>query len=674
MRLVSAAAAAFGFGAVMGGGALAQGIPAEAFARVEQIRSVSMSAEGDLLTAVIADPNNPYETALAVWDIKSIDPSKPLTATRITPSGDRTSFRSASALKSGAILASGNQIWTGSLGGCGEGKSTGATKTWLRRAFLTDASMKDFKEPLESARITGVSSDMKKCMELVGTSSLRSLLPFEKDSVLVSRLNSLSLETEYFKVNLKTGRADFMYRDVGDYNTAVINPRDGQVMVRTRTVALGGNEYDFEVYIKNPGSGDFELQEPLLTRARDRYNVDVLGYDEPSGKFFVSTDQFSDKAAIYLYDAVQKKYDPDPLFAHRDFDATGVVRDGGPQRFGQILGFRYAGGGVTTFWTDPEFKSIHDGLKAAFPGQGVGLIDWTEDRSRIVFQTESAQRSPAYYLLLDKSKVVMIGASRPWIDPSSVGEQSLVYYAARDGKQIPAILTLPPNWKKGDKPPPAIVHPHGGPWARDFEGWDESGWVPYLTSRGYAVLQPQYRGSTGWGLDLWRSGDSEWGQKMQDDKDDGARWMVAEGYADPEKIAIFGYSYGGFAAFAATVRENGPFACAIAGAGVSNLAKLGNNWSDNRVQRAVQGRTVNGMDPLQNAAKANIPIFIYHGERDVRVPLYHAESFYNAVKGKVKTRYEVYKDMGHQIDLWTRDNYRQQLDSIDEFLKSDCGF
>ena len=100
----------------------------------------------------------------------------------------------------------------------------------------------------------------------------------------------------------------------------------------------------------------------------------------------------------------------------------------------------------------------------------------------------------------------------------------------------------------------------------------------------------------------------------------------------PERIAIFGYSYGGFAAFAASVRANGPFKCAIAGAGVSNLTRIGGNWSENRQQRALQGRTVKGMDPQENTAKLAMPILIYHGDRDVRVPLYHATDFYNSVK------------------------------------------
>jgi dipeptidyl aminopeptidase/acylaminoacyl peptidase len=159
---------------------------------------------------------------------------------------------------------------------------------------------------------------------------------------------------------------------------------------------------------------------------------------------------------------------------------------------------------------------------------------------------------------------------------------------------------------------------------------------------------------------------------MQDDKDDGAAWLVKEGYAAKDRIAIFGYSYGGFAAFAASVRPGGPFKCAIAGAGVSNLTRIANNWGENRMQRAYQGHTVKGMDPQQNTSKLAMPILIYHGDRDVRVPLFHATDFYNAVKDTGKAKLVVLEDMGHQGILWTADNHRKSLKAIDDFLINDC--
>jgi dipeptidyl aminopeptidase/acylaminoacyl peptidase len=159
---------------------------------------------------------------------------------------------------------------------------------------------------------------------------------------------------------------------------------------------------------------------------------------------------------------------------------------------------------------------------------------------------------------------------------------------------------------------------------------------------------------------------------MQDDNDDAAAWLVEEGYADESRIAIFGYSYGGFAAMAAVVRPDGPFKCAIAGAGVSNLARLGRNFSDNRVQRALQGRTVKGMAPLENAGEADIPVLIYSGDRDVRVPIFHSELFYEAVQGRVPATFLTIPDMPHSLP-WYPEHHRQTLSAIEKFLADDCG-
>jgi dipeptidyl aminopeptidase/acylaminoacyl peptidase len=159
---------------------------------------------------------------------------------------------------------------------------------------------------------------------------------------------------------------------------------------------------------------------------------------------------------------------------------------------------------------------------------------------------------------------------------------------------------------------------------------------------------------------------------MQDDKDDGAKWLVDQGIADPNKLVIFGYSYGGFAAVAAVVRPNSPYQCAIAGAPVADLTKLGNNWSENRLQRLLQGRTVTGMDPMKNVDKANIPVLLFVGDRDVRTPSWHAENFYNAVKDTVPAQFELIPDMPHSMPWY----YRQQVEMygyMEEFLENQCG-
>jgi fermentation-respiration switch protein FrsA (DUF1100 family) len=653
------------------GAASAQKVDVESLSRMPEVTGVSMSAEGDFLVAVVADPKNTDRRALASWDISNVDGSKPLAVSSITPSNDRMGFIAANAIKAGKVLTVASQPWTGSLSGCGEGNVTGATKTWRYKTFLTDKTIKDFDDIFASGRAIGVSNEMIHCLEIAGDTDIIDL-PLDPESVILARTDITSGKAKFSKVNLKTGKSDYLFSDDGDFSIGLLDPRDGKILTKSKVEPKGNLEYDGEVYILNPDTKKFDLEQPLTFDFKNRNQVDVVAFDEETGKYFVVTDKFSDHAAVYLYDAKANKFDAEPVFAHKDFDVANVILGTNKSDFGKLLGIVYLAGDPEVFWVDPGMRSIQEGLQNSFKGKRVEIISATDDRSKVLFMTESPRHAPQYYLLLNKTKLLGIGGERPWIKPEQVGDRQLIYYPARDGMMIPGLLTMPAGWKKGDPPPPAIVHPHGGPWARDYMGWDFSGWTQLLSSRGYAVLQPQYRGSAGWGHNLWLAGDAEWGQKMQDDKDDGANWMVKEGYAAKDRIAIFGYSYGGYAAFAASVRPGGPFKCAIAGAGVSNLTRIGNNWSENRQQRAFQGRTVKGMDPQQNTSKLAMPILIFHGDRDVRVPLFHATDFYNSVKSTNKAKLLILKDMGHQYDKWTSNNNRESLKAIEDFLTNDC--
>ena len=170
----------------------------------------------------------------------------------------------------------------------------------------------------------------------------------------------------------------------------------------------------------------------------------------------------------------------------------------------------------------------------------------------------------------------------------------------------------------------------------------------------------------------WLAGDGQWGRTMQYDNDDGAAWLVAQGIADKDRIAIFGYSYGGYAAAAAGVRPDSPYQCAIAGAPLTDLARVGMRWSDHRLQRILQDRTVKGMDPIRHADKAGIPLLTYVGDRDVRTPAFHARSFYDAVKGKVPARFELVPDMPHGMP-WHPRHRMFTLELIEDYLEDDCG-
>lgn len=647
-----------------------EAISIEDLARLPALQSLSMSPDGKHLVGLIPAPKDPDNTALATWDTASLS-SGP---TVITPSGDRMKFIAAFALKADKILAVARQEWTGDLGGCGEGKTVGSTKTFVTKAYLTGDDQKKFDEAFASDKVRniGVSESTRRCLEISGTARLVNMLPLDPGSVVIERASGVSLVSNYYLYNLKTGATKLLFTGGTRTVPSLFDSRTGDVLAKSEIEPTSG-DYEQKIYILNPKTGQFDLQTPLTTKLSDRHTVDVVGRDEASGKYYVLTDQFSDKVQARVYDPVAQKFDPEPLVADKDYSISALLFSTRRSNFNQIVGFVVDGPFRQTVYVDPTLKGIQAGLEKAFPGQQVHIGSYTDDFSKVLFTTESANDPAAYHLLVDKKQVVNLGGERPWIKPGLTGQESWVTYKARDGMEIPAILDLPAGWKKGDAPAPAIVMPHGGPWARDYLGWDATGWVPMLTSRGYAVLRPQYRGSQGLGRKLWLAGDAEWGKKMSDDLDDGAAWLISQGITQNGDIAIFGYSYGGFAAVAADVRSPSPYQCSIAGAPVANLGRLNTSWSDNRLQRILQGKTVKGMDPMRNVDKAHLPIMLFDGDRDVRTPpSIHAHPFYEAVKDKVPAQFHWIPDMPHSMP-WYPSQQRQTLNLIVSFLAKDCG-
>lgn len=675
LKRVSFAVAAASFFA---GGATAneqvEPISIEAFSQSPAVTSVSMSLEGDMLVGVIRDPRDGEEMgAAAYWDLSGeIDTSSPLVPDYVTPSSGRTIFTGAAALKNRMSLWFTVQPYIGDIGLCGtEGRSTGSTKKYITPIYLGNENLTDIDEVAPARTRIGGNNMWERCFEIEGVTEIASFLPLDPVNIVIERQTS-DEGTRFYKYNLDTGRETFMFSENGTENFELSN-RTGERVSNTELVFRGG-AWTQQISLYDPTKGELTLEPQLTTTIEDRYTMELVGSDVGTNRYYIATDRFTDKVSVFLYDVTLNQFSDDPVLAHPEFNISGMIFSQREEDFGTPIGFRYSAGVTETYWIDPEMASIQQGLEQAYPGKHVSMNDWTADRNRILFTVSSSSMPPAYFLLVDKQRVATIGSSRPWIDPATLGETELVYYEARDGLRIPALLTLPPGYEEGTPARGAIIHPHGGPWARDYGGFDSSGWVGYFANRGYIILQPQYRGSNGWGRELWLAGDGEWGQKMQDDKDDGAAWLVENGYVAADKIAIHGYSYGGFAAIAASVRPNSPYQCAIAGAGVANLTILGNSWGENRIQRIYQGRTVTGMDPMQHTDEVNIPIMLYHGDYDVRVPIFHSRDFYNAVKNREpQSEFIVLEQMGHQGNKWLPEHKASVLDNMERFLTTTCG-
>jgi dipeptidyl aminopeptidase/acylaminoacyl peptidase len=392
----------------------------------------------------------------------------------------------------------------------------------------------------------------------------------------------------------------------------------------------------------------------------------------PDGTLYVLSDAGKDKQALHTFDLASKRIVAEPLVSLADYDFSGHListRD-------KVLGIRYLSDARATVWFDSKMKALQASIDAALPAT-VNLIDPPRHPGSAWLLVKSySDKQPTHYSLYNSEtgKFTGVGGTHERIVPAQMAAQELVRATARDGLPLPAWLTLP-NGKR--KNLPMVVLVHGGPYVRGHE-WSWSADSQFLASRGYAVLEPEFRGSTGFGSRHYKAGWKQWGLKMQDDIADATKWAIAEGIADPKRICIAGASYGGYATLMGLANDAALYQCGIDWVGVTDIALLySGHWSfssdissaylkygaptliGDPVKDAQQLRTTS---PLQQAARITQPLLMAYGAADRRVPLYHGKKFLDAVKvNNPNVEWVVYQQEGHgwslpknRIDFWGR--------------------
>ncbi len=278
------------------------------------------------------------------------------------------------------------------------------------------------------------------------------------------------------------------------------------------------------------------------------------------------------------------------------------------------------------------------------PGCRWSFIDYADDPRKLLVYTESATDSGSYFFLdFSTGDAKFVAENYPNLPTEWLTEKKPIDYVAADGLKIHAYLTLPP--KREAKNLPLVVLPHGGPEARDYVDFDWQ--TQALASRGYAVLQPNFRGSDGYGASFIGAGHGEWGRKMQTDLSDGVRELVRQGVADPKRVAIVGASYGGYAALAGATLDQGVYCCAVSIAGVADLEyftryerrRYGHLSSASYYWSDFLGPSggFNEISPLRQATRAYCPILLIHGKDDTVVPFYQSEEMSKALQTAGKT-------------------------------------
>lgn len=445
-------------------------------------------------------------------------------------------------------------------------------------------------------------------------------------------------------------------------------------------VALDKNEQT--VHYLDPATGQWRVLVSFNGLARSPEAFYPLAFG-PDGTLYVEADAGKDKMAVHTFDFATGKISPTAKIVTDDFDFDGKLVFGK----NKLLGMHMTTDAESTMWFDPAMKAVQDSIDALLPATvNVVSVGARADSPFVLVESYSDVQPRAYMVYNKDTKLFRkIGLSNPDIVAAGMGKQEAVRFKARDGMSIPGWLTLPAG--AGGKNLPLVVLAHDGPHQRGGSwGWHAE--TQFLASRGYAVLEPEFRGSTGYGDALNRAGFKQWGLGIQNDLADGARWAIAKGIADPKRICIVGERFGGYAALMGLVNDPDLYKCAVNSGGYTDIGLLfdtrwglGSDVSErfrkhgmpelvgDRVKDAERFKATS---PLAQAGRIRQPVLMAYGTADRYVPATQGEQLFKTVKAhNPGAEFVAYPDEYNgwymqktKIDFWNR---------VEQFLDKHIG-
>ncbi|MBD3222227.1 prolyl oligopeptidase family serine peptidase [bacterium] len=447
---------------------------------------------------------------------------------------------------------------------------------------------------------------------------------------------------------------------------------DGQLRLAYKTLPDGGAEIlrvDLDGYTKLAESSFEETLAPLRFHRDGRHCYVESNVGEP------------DLTQLMLMDVETG------VMQYVEADPEGEVDFGGPvfhPETDELMATSYLADRVRVYPKTDEAARLWENLQKALPGGEISITSMTRDMSRMLAAVTSDVDPGSVYLYdVATGEATLQYRSRPDLPSEHLAPMKPVRFTARDGLTIRGYLTLP----RGKEPRnlPTVMYIHGGPWARDYWGYEP--YCQFLANRGYAVMQVNYRGSTGFGQSYLNAGNREWGiGAMQHDITDAVNWLIDEGYADPEKVAIFGGSYGGYATLAGVTFTPDLYACGIPYVGPSNLLTLIESFPDywkpfleGSWYRRVGNPEVESdrqdliaRSPLFHCDRITAPLLVVHGANDPRVKQHESDQIVTALRGKGKpVEYIVAPDEGHGFRA--PNNRKALAVAMEKFLSNHLG-
>jgi len=498
------------------------------------------------------------------------------------------------------------------------------------------------------------------------TVGLLSSLQGVKDEILIMMNKEDATVFDVYKLNVKTGETTHVAKNPGNISNWLAD-RNGEVRVAVASDGVVGT-----VLYRDSEKDEFK---PFIELAAGD-EVTPLAFSKDNKHIYATSNKGRDKVEVVKYDLEGKE---EVVMSNKEVDVTGVLYSAEQDK---LLYGAYITDKPHYQFFDENFEKLFRKIqdKLGVHESELGINDYNKEMTKFIVSVSSDTVYGKYYYydsLTDK--LTELATLSPWLKSEELSEMHPISYKSRDGLTINGYLTLPKN--KEAKNLPLIVNPHGGPWARDMWGFNPE--VQLLANRGYAVLQVNFRSSTGYGKEFLQAGNKQWGLKIQDDITDGVQWAIDQGIADPKRIGIYGASFGGYATLAGITFTPDLYAAAVDYVGVSNIFTLLNTippyWETmremfyERVGHPEKDKELlTAASPVFHAEKIKTPLFVAQGANDPRVNKAESDQIVEALRARgVDVEYMLKENEGHgfQNEENKIEFYNAMLKFLDSHLK-----
>ncbi|MBL1214431.1 MAG: S9 family peptidase [Ignavibacteriae bacterium] len=417
-----------------------------------------------------------------------------------------------------------------------------------------------------------------------------------------------------YRLNIKTGELKLTAKNPGKVTRWMT---DNKGIIRIAVITDGVN-----MGILYRDNENEEFKPTIVTDFKNE--LTPLFFTPDNKNIYACSNIGRDKCAIIKYD-VTKGREVEEVYSHPDVDVWNLIRS----NRNELVGVVYTTWKKQIHFFDEDRKILQKKLERQLANLEVVIVNADDKEKKFIVRTFSDKNLGAFYYYDEEKKYLeKLSDVSPWLKAENMAHMKPITYKSRDGKTINGYLTLPRNVKAENLP--VVINPHGGPWTRDYWGFNKE--VQFLANRGYAVLQMNYRGSTGYGKDFWQAGFKEWGGTIQNDIADGVNWLIKQSIADPKRIAIYGSSFGGYAALAGLVNYPELYACGVSKSGIHNIFAFLNSippyWQPLKemIYEMVgdpvkDSSSLKLMSPFFNIDKIKDPVLIAQGGNDPKVPV-----------------------------------------------------